>query len=307
MPVKLNSTGGGSITLDAPSTASAFTLTIPAITGTIISSDSGGNVGINATPTSGKLDVRGFNGTGFFLSGSSGSYQGMALSSSDASGSAYRGLFIDARNESGSAVANILCDVNTDGSSSWAFSTQPSGTRTDRRAERMRIDSSGNFMVGTGSSTVAGKNAKITAYQTASAPAITSYSNTTVNTNQIIFVNPNGEVGTINTSGTTTSYSTSSDYRLKHNVQPMLSGLSTIAALKPSTYKWNADNSYGEGFIAHELAEHIPHAVTGEKDATNEDGSIKPQGVDYSKIVVHLVAAIQELKAEFDAYKAAHP
>jgi len=154
---------------------------------------------------------------------------------------------------------------------------------------------------------VAGKNARVTAYQTASAPSITSYNNTTAATNQIVFANPNGEVGTINTTGTTTSYGTSSDYRLKHDVQPILSGLSTIAALKPSTYKWNADNSYGEGFIAHELQAVIPQAVTGEKDAVNDDGSIKPQGVDYSKIVVHLVAAIQELKAEFDAYKAAHP
>jgi hypothetical protein len=83
----------------------------------------------------------------------------------------------------------------------------------------------------------------------------------------------------------------------------MLSGLSTIAALKPSTYKWNADNSPGEGFIAHELQAVIPQAVTGEKDAVNDDGSIKSQGVDYSKIVVHLVAAIQELKAEIDLLK----
>jgi hypothetical protein len=174
-------------------------------------------------------------------------------------------------------------------------------------SERARIDSSGNFMVGTTSSTVASKNAKVTAYQTSSAPAITSYVNATTDSNQIIFVNPNGEVGTINTNGTTTSYGTSSDYRLKYDVQPMLSGLSTIAALKPSTYKWNADNSYGEGFIAHELQAVIPQAVTGEKDAMNDDGSIKSQSVDYSKIVVHLVAAIQELKADFDAYKAAHP
>jgi hypothetical protein len=174
-------------------------------------------------------------------------------------------------------------------------------------SERARIDSSGNFMVGTTSSTVASKNAKVTAYQTSSAPAITSYVNATTDSNQIIFVNPNGEVGAINTNGTTTSYGTSSDYRLKYDVQPMLSGLSTIAALKPSTYKWNADNSYGEGFIAHELQAVIPQAVTGEKDAMNDDGSIKSQSVDYSKIVVHLVAAIQELKADFDAYKAAHP
>jgi len=170
-------------------------------------------------------------------------------------------------------------------------------------SERMRIDSNGNFMVGTGSSTVAGKNAKITAYQTAAAPAITSYSNTTVNTNQIIFVNPNGEVGTINTSGTTTSYGTSSDYRLKHDVQPLVGGLATVAALKPSTYKWNSDNSPGEGFIAHELQAVIPQAVSGEKDAVNDDGSIKPQGVDYSKIVVHLVAAVQELSAQLTEAK----
>ena len=173
--------------------------------------------------------------------------------------------------------------------------------------ERARIDSSGNFMVGTTSSTVVGKNAKVTAYQTTTSPAITSYVNATADSNQIIFGNPNGEVGTINTNGTTTSYGTSSDYRLKYDVQPMLSGLSTISALKPSTYKWNADNSYGEGFIAHELQAVIPQAVSGEKDAVNENGSIKAQGVDYSKIVVHLVAAIQELKADFDAYKAAHP
>jgi hypothetical protein len=120
-----------------------------------------------------------------------------------------------------------------------------------------------------------------------------------------LFTNAAGTiVGSISTNASGTSFTTSSDYRLKHDVQPLTTGLATIAALKPSTYKWNADDSHGEGFIAHELAEHIPHAVTGEKDAVNADGSIKPQAVDYSKIVVHLVAALQELKAESDALKA---
>jgi hypothetical protein len=64
------------------------------------------------------------------------------------------------------------------------------------------------------------------------------------------------------------------------------------------------DGSDGAGFIAHELAEYIPLAVTGEKDAVNEDGSIRPQGVDYSKIVVHLVAAVQELTARIAALEA---
>ena len=74
----------------------------------------------------------------------------------------------------------------------------------------------------------------------------------------------------------------------------MTVGLATISALKPVTYDWVGTNENGEGFIAHELQEVIPLAVTGEKDAVNEDGTIKPQGVDYSKIVVHLVAACQE-------------
>jgi len=84
----------------------------------------------------------------------------------------------------------------------------------------------------------------------------------------------------------------------------MITGLATVAALKPVTYKWNADNSDGEGFIAHELQAVIPHAVTGEKDAVDADENPIHQGVDYSKIVVHLVAAIQELSAKNDALEA---
>ena len=114
-------------------------------------------------------------------------------------------------------------------------------------------------------------------------------------------------VGSIATTSTSTAYNTSSDYRLKNSVEPMTFGLATVAALKPVTYKWNVDDSAGEGFIAHELQAVIPHAVTGEKDAVDADGKPQYQGVDYSKIVVHLVAALQELDAKFEAYKAAHP
>jgi hypothetical protein len=112
-------------------------------------------------------------------------------------------------------------------------------------------------------------------------------------------------IGNIVQVGTTSvAYNTSSDYRLKENVTPMTTGLTTVNALKPVTYDWKSDKSSGEGFIAHELQAFIPHAVTGEKDAVNEDGSIKPQGVDYSKIVVHLVAAMQEQQAQIEDLKA---
>jgi hypothetical protein len=124
--------------------------------------------------------------------------------------------------------------------------------------------------------------------------------------------NGNGQVGVIQTNGTSTSYVTSSDYRLKENVAPMTGALAKVALLKPCTYTWKVDGSAGQGFIAHELQAVVPDAVVGEKDAvetyTDEDGNeqtrIKPQGVDTSFLVATLTAAIQELKAELDATKA---
>jgi hypothetical protein len=84
----------------------------------------------------------------------------------------------------------------------------------------------------------------------------------------------------------------------------MTGALARVAALKPVTYSWKADGSAGEGFIAHELAEVVPDAVVGEKDAVNEDGSIKPQGIDTSFLVATLTAAIQEQQAIINDLKA---
>jgi len=167
-------------------------------------------------------------------------------------------------------------------------------------AERVRIDSNGNVQINTTNAAATGATCRFTIQDGATYLPFGINNNAagTGASNVALFARNGTGTGTISVTGTTTAYNTSSDYRLKHDVQPMLSGLSTIAALKPSTYKWNADNSPGEGFIAHELQAVIPQAVIGEKDAVNDDGSIKSQGVDYSKIVVHLVVAIQELSAK---------
>jgi len=111
------------------------------------------------------------------------------------------------------------------------------------------------------------------------------------------------QVGKIETGGSTTSYVTTSDYRLKENVVPMTGALDKVALLKPVTYKWKTTGDSGQGFIAHELAEVCPDAVSGEKDALDKDGKIQPQGIDTSFLVATLVAAIQELKAEVDSLK----
>jgi hypothetical protein len=118
-------------------------------------------------------------------------------------------------------------------------------------------------------------------------------------------------MGSITSSGSTTAYNTSSDYRLKENIAPMTGALATVAQLKPVTYDWKAGGS-SQGFIAHELQAVVPDCVTGEKDAvetyTDKDGNeqtrIKPQGVDTSFLVATLTAAIQELNAKVEAQAA---
>jgi hypothetical protein len=172
--------------------------------------------------------------------------------------------------------------------------------------ERARIDSSGRMGLGTSSPD---SNYYLTVGITSSDTyaGIRVNRGTTSSTTSVAFANPNGVVGTVSTSGTSTAYNTSSDYRLKESIQPMTGALAKVQALKPVTYKWKADGSDGEGFIAHELAEVVPQCVTGEKDAVDAEGNPVYQGIDTSFLVATLTAAIQELKAEFDAYKATHP
>jgi len=123
--------------------------------------------------------------------------------------------------------------------------------------------------------------------------------------NPVTFINSSNAVsGSIAQTTSTISYLTTSDYRAKNSITPMTGALSKVALLKPCTYKWNADGSDGQGFIAHELQEVVKECVVGEKDATNADGSPKLQGVDTSFLVATLTAAIQELKALVDAQAA---
>ena len=100
-----------------------------------------------------------------------------------------------------------------------------------------------------------------------------------------------------NVTNTAVAYNTTSDYRLKENIAPMTGALSTVAQLKPSTYKWKINGSDGQGFIAHELAEVMPDCVNGEKDAVDADGKPRYQGIDTSFLVATLTCAIQEQQA----------
>ena len=128
--------------------------------------------------------------------------------------------------------------------------------------------------------------------------------NTNSGATAVVFSNTNGLVGFISTSGSGTTYSTSSDYRLKENVVPMEGALDRISQLKPSRFNFIADaDTTVDGFLAHEVSNIVPEAITGEKDEVEDDGTPVYQGIDQSKLVPLLVGAIQELKAEIEQLK----
>ena len=114
-------------------------------------------------------------------------------------------------------------------------------------------------------------------------------------------------VGSISHNNTSTAYNTSSDYRLKENVVALSDGITRLKTLKPYRFNFIADKDVTvDGFLAHEVTA-VPEAITGTKDAVitqemvdNEEyekerlGEILPQGIDQSKLVPLLVAAVQE-------------
>ena len=158
--------------------------------------------------------------------------------------------------------------------------------------ERMRITSGGQVYVGT-TSCLSGT---LNTTTTSGLYALTLYDGFGNNAMMDIKNSSNVRAGSITISGTTTSYNTSSDYRLKEDFQEA-NGLDKISNIKIYNYKWKDNKERMDGVIAHELAEILPYAVVGEKDAIDKDGNINPQGVDYSKLVPLLVKAIQEQQA----------
>jgi hypothetical protein len=216
-------------------------------------------------------------------------------------------VYILAKNTEGSNLYFGDGDSNTVGAVIYDHTSNYMKFDTNA-SERMRIDSSGNLLVARTSAGLS-NGTGVTIGQSSigmqtEGNATQIAMNRTTSDGTIVDIRRNNvTVGTIAVTTTATAYNTSSDYRLKEAAQPLVRGLARVNALKRSVYKWKANGSAGEGFIAHELAEVVPLAVTGDKDAVDADGKPAYQGVDLSKIVPILVAAIQELTAEVNALK----
>jgi hypothetical protein len=151
--------------------------------------------------------------------------------------------------------------------------------QSDVLTEAMRINQVGRLFVGT----TLGLTGRIVVSNDATT-GISIFDGSS-NGSFLRFYNSNAvEVGSVQTNGSSTTYSTTSDYRLKEDFKE-INGLDKVLSIKVYDFKFKNSENRMDGVLAHELAEVIPYAVTGEKDAVQENGEIQPQGVDNSLLV----------------------
>ena len=240
--------------------------------------DSSGNVGIGTTSPSKQLTVSGDNAE--FLLNRTGTY---------------------------ADTINMGCPGGVPtivGGTHLAFGG--SGTWT----EHMRIDSSGNLHVGktSSSNTTAGTSLledgrfAFIVDQGSGGQEVGVINNQTSGTYVIDFRQANTDVGRIRVTASATEYQTSSDYRLKENVEYDWDATTRLNELKPARFNWIKDdtNTLIDGFLAHEVSDIVPESIGGEKDEVDSDGNPVYQGIDQSKLVPLLTKALQEANAKID-------
>ena len=119
--------------------------------------------------------------------------------------------------------------------------------------------------------------------------------------NYFEFFGSSAQVGSIVCAGGTTQYNTTSDYRVKENIVDLTGALERVNSLNPIRFNFIGQDNTVDGFLAHEVQAVVPESVHGEKDAVDENGEVKLQGIDQSKLVPVLVAAIKEITARLEA------
>ena len=264
---------------------------------TAVTIDTSQNVGIGTASPASALDVQATSGVSMFRLTATTGTNAVYSRYSNTGGFLYLGRDNSSGTDFGSAYAAGI----------WSTGAYPMLFGTNG-TERMRIDSSGNVNIGQSSAFGAGIRTTIKAADSSSQSlALVSAVTSGTGTLQYLVDGSNdvcGYIG-INATANTTSYNTSSDYRLKENIIPMTGALDKVSKLKPVLWNWkHAPEVIGQGFIAHELAEVIPDAVSGEKDAVDDEGKPVYQGIDTSFLVATLTAAIQEQQTIINDLKA---
>jgi len=326
--IKGNASGTGVLTIEAPNTNDDSTITLPDgdvtlgvgiddnATSTAITISSDENVGIGVVPESWHSSYPAVQfGAGGSLMAHSSEGDWASLNANMYNGTSSGDFYITSSNHATSYVQSD--GVHT-------FKVAPSGTADSAISwtTAMQIENDGDIQIGADySSTAANGNfQRFTGTGGISQFGVTG----TNNLQQIQFFNGNGGVGGVWTNGSATSYSTSSDYRLKENVVPMTGSIDRLKELNPSRFNFKADaDTTVDGFLAHEAQEVVPEAITGTKDAMmTEEYEVEPavmdgetevtpavmgerevedyQGIDQSKLVPLLTSALQEAVAKIE-------
>lgn len=168
---------------------------------------------------------------------------------------------------------------------------------------RLIADNSGNVLIGVAAPYTSGAYLHVPVAGS-SRGAWASSSGSSSSRKHMRFENPNGEVGSISTSGTATAFTTSSDYRLKENIVPLTDAADRVKQLQVHRFNFLADpDTVVDGFLAHEAQAIVPECVTGTKDEVDENGNPVYQGIDQSKLVPLLTAALQNAIGEIETVK----
>ena len=177
-------------------------------------------------------------------------------------------------------------------------------------SEKMRIDSVGRVMIGATNASSYSTGGLMAAHSGGSSNSPVQVVNGTGSgTRRMIdfFVGTGtARVGSIQSNDSATAFNTSSDYRLKENLNYTWDATARLKQLKPVQFNWISDdtNTVMDGFLAHEVSDVVPFAISGEKDELWTDGSPMYQQIDQSKLVPLLVKTIQELEARIAALEA---
>jgi len=226
----------------------------------------------------------------------------------------YLRWYVAENSSSNAHYASITASSDGDSSSGsdipgrLVFSTTPDGSSSP--TERMRITQKGGFVFAQGASgnffsTPAVDTTKIESDSNLGHTILFNSSFAAGDRDALVWFYNSTRVGSIQQNTTAVKYNTSSDYRLKENVVPIADGIVRLQQLKPSRFNFKIDSAKTvDGFIAHEVQAIVPEAISGNKDEVDADGNPKYQGIDQSKLVPLLTAALQEAIGEIESLKA---
>ena len=255
--------------------------------------DSSGKVSINTSSALSTLHVRDAGATsGSLRVGGNGASLGLEL------------LY----DQSGATVSTIQANP-TYTSDSQLLKIRSDG---DRNPNQLVLKGDGSVMIGRASAgstgnghTIRGSDSAIFSRDAVGETVQVCRNN---NTGDLIQFRRNGGIcgEIVNTGSTSVAYNTSSDYRLKENVTDVTDGITRVKQLAPKRFNFIADGTDNvvDGFLAHEAATVVPEAITGAKDAVDEEGNPVYQGIDQAKLVPLITAALQEAIAKIETLEA---